>query len=119
MCSSDLAVDTFRRAGDRWGLVSALWRSAELEQARDQLDRAETLLEQALAVIEETPNRRWHAVTLANLAEVALLREEDDRARELFEQALDAFTSWDDAQGVEHVRGRLRDLAKRAQTGSK
>jgi tetratricopeptide (TPR) repeat protein len=113
------AVDTFRRAGDRWGLVSALWRSAELEQARDQLDRAETLLEQALAVIEETPNRRWHAVTLANLAEVALLRGDDDRARKLFEQALDAFTSWDDAQGVEHVRGRLRDLAKRAQTGSK
>ena len=113
------AVDTFRRAGDRWGLASALWRSAELEQARDRLDRAEALLEQALAVIEETPNRRWRAVTWASLAEVALLRGEDDRARGLFEQALDAFTSRDDAQGVEHVRARLRAVAKRAQTESK
>ena len=113
------AVDTFRRAGDRWGLASALWRSAELEQARDRLDCAEALLEQALAVIEETPNRRWRAVTWANLAEVALLRGEDDRARELFEQALEAFRSWDDAQGVEHVRARLRALAKGTQTGSK
>ena len=34
------AADTFRRAGDRWGLVSTLWRTAELEQARDRLDRA-------------------------------------------------------------------------------
>jgi predicted ATPase/tetratricopeptide (TPR) repeat protein len=113
------AVDTFRRAGDRWGLVSALWRSAELEQARDRLDRAETLLEQALAVLEENPNHRWHAVTRANLAEVALLRGDEDRARELFEQAIEAFASRHDAQGVEHVRDRLRDLAKGAQTESK
>jgi predicted ATPase len=113
------AVDTFRRAGDRWGLASALWRSAELEQARGRLDRAETLLEQALAVIEETPNRRWQAVTWANLGQVALLRGDDDRARGLFEQALEAFVSRDDAQGVEYVRGGLRTLAKRAQTGGK
>jgi predicted ATPase len=68
------AVDTFRRAGDRWGLVASLWRSAELEQARDRLDQAEALLEQALAVIEQTPNRRWHAVTTASLAAVALAK---------------------------------------------
>jgi predicted ATPase/predicted negative regulator of RcsB-dependent stress response len=113
------AVDTFRRAGDRWGLVSALWRSAELEQARGSLDRAEALLEQALTVIEETPNRRWHAVTSAHLGELAFLRGQDDRARDLFGQALDGFVSRNDAEGVEHVRSRLRTLAKRAQTESK
>jgi predicted ATPase/predicted negative regulator of RcsB-dependent stress response len=113
------AADTFRRAGDRWGLVSALWRTADLEQARGRLDLAETLLEQAFAMIEETPNRRWHAVTCVNLAEITLLRGDGDRARELFEQALDAFASRGDAQGAEHVRARLRTLAKRAQTGSK
>jgi predicted ATPase len=111
------AADTFRRAGDRWGLASTLWRTAELEQARDRLDRAEAVLEQALGVIEETPNRRWHAVTAAHLAEIALLRGEDDRARELLEQALEAFASRGDEQGAEHVRARLRMLAKRAQTG--
>jgi tetratricopeptide (TPR) repeat protein len=68
------AVDTFRRAGDRWGLVASLWRSAELEQARDRLEQAEALLEQALTVIEQTPNRRWHAVTTASLAAVALAK---------------------------------------------
>jgi predicted ATPase/tetratricopeptide (TPR) repeat protein len=111
------AADTFRRAGDRWGLASTLWRTAELEQARDRLDRAETLLEQALGVVEETPNRRWHAVTWAHLAEVALLRGEEERARDLLERALDAFASRGDEQGVEHVRARLRTLAKRAQIG--
>ena len=113
------AADTFRRAGDRWGLASALWRSAELEQARDRLDRAEALLEQALEVVEETPNRRWKAVTWANLAEVALLRGDGERARGLLEQALDAYASGGDTQGAEHVRARLRSLAKQAQTGGK
>ena len=113
------AADTFRRAGDRWGLASTLWRTAELEQARDRLDRADALLEQAQGVVEETPNRRWLAVTWAHRANVALLRGDDDRARDFLERALEAFAAWGDAQGVEHVRARLRSLAKRAQTGGK
>ena len=113
------AADTFRRAGDRWGLASTLWRTAEFEQARGRLDRADALLEQALAVVAETPMRRWQAVTWAHSAEVALLRGDDERARDLLEQALDAFASRGDAQGVEYVRARLRSLAKRAQTGGK
>jgi len=110
------AADTFRRAGDRWGLAATLWRTAELEQARGRLDRAEALLEQALDVTRQTPNRRWHAVTWAHLAEVAHLRGEDERARELLEQALAAFVSRGDEQGVEHVRDRLRTLAKPTQS---
>ena len=113
------AADTFRRAGDRWGLASTLWRTAEFEQRRDRLDRADGLLEQALAVVDETPNRRWQAVTCAHRAEVALLRGDDERARDLLERALDAFASRGDEQGVEYVRARLRNLAKRAQTGGK
>ena len=109
--------DTFRRAGDRWGLVSTLWRTAELEQARGRLDSAEERLEQALAVVGETA-RRWQAVTRANLAEVALLRGEDERARDLLEQALDAFAPAA-TRGGRARRERLRSLAKRAQTGGK
>src|SRR5262249_57117924 len=30
------ALATFRRAGDRWGLISTLWRIADLELARER-----------------------------------------------------------------------------------
>ena len=55
------AFDTFRRAGDRWGLASTLWRSADLELARGRPDAAEERLEEALAVVGETRRVRWRA----------------------------------------------------------
>ena len=70
-------------------------------------------------MVEETPNRRWQAVTWAHLAEVALLRGEESARAELLEQALDAFAVPRRRAGVEYVRARIRSLAKRAQTGGK
>jgi len=101
------AVDTFRRAGDRWGLASTLWRVADLELARDRPDAAEERLEEALAVVGETRRVRWRAVTCANLAELALLRGDHVRARTLLEQALEGFETRGDTRWVEHVRKRL------------
>ena len=46
------ARDIFRRAGDRWGIASTLWRTADLALARDELDDAEAALEEAHAVCE-------------------------------------------------------------------
>ena len=108
------AADMFRRAGDRWGLVSTLWRTAELELARGRAEAAEERLEEALRVVAETPRVRWQAVTLASLAEVVLLRGDAARGRALLEQALAGFEACGDAQGVAHVRGRLRSLGKAA-----
>ncbi len=45
------ARELFRRAGDRWGLVSSLWRTADLAIARGRLDEAEPALEEARAVV--------------------------------------------------------------------
>ena len=43
------ARDIFRRAGDRWGLASTLWRTADLAlDARTELDGAEAALREAL-----------------------------------------------------------------------
>ena len=65
------AHDIFRRAGDRWGLASTLWRVADLALARGRLDDAEAALEEALSVLGATQRQRWIASTLAGLAEVA------------------------------------------------
>jgi tetratricopeptide (TPR) repeat protein len=101
------ALDTFRRAGDRWGLTSTLWRIADLELARDRPAAAEKRLEEALAVVGETRRVRWQAVTCANLAELALLRRDEARARTLLERALAGFEARGDTRWVEHVRARL------------
>jgi len=85
------ARQLFRRAGDRWGLASSLWRTADLAIALDRLDEAEAALQEARAVVGETERQGWIAVTLATLAEVARLRGDDARAGELFEEARDHY----------------------------
>ena len=85
------ARELFRRAGDRWGLVSALWRTADLAIARERLDEADAALQEARAVVGETERQGWIAVTVATLAEVAQLRGDAERARALFEQARDHY----------------------------
>ncbi len=113
------AADTFRRAGDRWGLVSTLWRTAELEVARDRPAAAEERLEEALRVVDETRRVRWQAVTRANLAESVLLRGDVERGRELLEQALAGFEEHGDELAAAPVRERLAAVAKRPQRGGK
>src|SRR6201999_4048788 len=65
------ARDIFRRARERWGLASALWRTADLALERDRLDDADAALHEALAVLVATGRERWIAHTLLGLAEVA------------------------------------------------
>jgi hypothetical protein len=60
------ARDIFRRAGDRWGLASTLWRTADLAFARGSLGDAETALREALSVLRETRRERWIANTLSS-----------------------------------------------------
>jgi hypothetical protein len=101
------AADTFRRAGDRWGLVSTLWRTADLERARGRPAAAEERLEEAFAIVDETRRVRWRAVTAANLGELVLLRGDEARARELLESALAGFETRGDTRWAEYVRARL------------
>jgi tetratricopeptide (TPR) repeat protein len=60
------AREMFRRAGDRWGLASTLWRTADLAFARGHLDEAEAALREALGVLDTTQRERWIANTLAS-----------------------------------------------------
>ena len=100
----------FRRAGDRWGLASSLWRTADLAFAQGSLEDAEAALLEAHEVVRETGRERWIANTLAGLAEVALLRGDLQRALELFTEARDHYAARDDAPGVADVEERLRAL---------
>jgi predicted ATPase len=62
------ARDIFRRAGDRWGLASTLWRTAELAMARGRYGEAEAVLREARAVLGPTGRQRWVAHTHALLS---------------------------------------------------
>jgi tetratricopeptide (TPR) repeat protein len=104
------AREMFRRAGDRWGLASSLWRTADLAFARGDVDDAEAALLEARAVVGATGRERWIANTLAGLAEIALLRGDLKRAYALLGDARDRYRARDDALGVADVEERLRGL---------
>ena len=109
----------FRRAGDRWGLVSALWRTADLAIAERRFDDAELALTQARTVVGETERQGWIAVTIATLGEVAKLRGDPPRARALFEQARDHYAAGGSEPGVAAMEERMQSLAKDRQSGRK
>jgi tetratricopeptide (TPR) repeat protein len=106
------ARDIFRRAGDRWGLASTLWRTADLAFARGNLDDAESALREARTVLGATQRERWIANTLVGLGEVALLRGDAERAAALFADARDRYSARDDSLGVADVEERLRNLPR-------
>jgi len=106
------ARDLFRRAGDRWGLVSSLWRTADLALARTRVGDAKAALEEARAVVGETERQCWIAVTVAALGEVAHLEGESDRAQALFEQARERYLAGGDEAGAGRMKARMRGLAK-------
>ena len=104
------ARDIFRRAGDRWGLASTLWRTADLALARGSLDDAEAALHEAHAVLGETQRERWIANTLSGLAEVAVLRGDLERASALLTDARGRYALRDDVLGIASVDERLAQL---------
>ena len=104
------ARDIFRRAGDRWGLASTLWRTADLAFARGRLDDAEAALQEARAVLGAARRERWIAHTLVGLAEVAALRGDVEGASALLADARERYASRDDVLGVADVEERLRSL---------
>jgi hypothetical protein len=100
----------FRRAGDRWGLASTLWRIADLAFAQRRLEDAEVALLEASAVLRATGRERWIANTLAGLADIALLCGDARRASALLTDARDRYAARGDALGVADVEDRLRAL---------
>ena len=87
------ARDLFRRAGDRWGLASALWLTADLELARGRLAEADASLVEAAAVLGETRRTRWLAHAAFRRGEVAIELGRRDRAEELFAESRRLYTA--------------------------
>ncbi len=113
------ARDIFRRAGDRWGLASTLWRTADLERARGRLEEAWSALREAKHVLAETTRSRWLAFTDVSMAEVAIARGEPTEAKELWESALVHYRTANDLAEVTLVEEQLRSLAKLTQSSRK
>ena len=104
------ALSIFRRAGDRWGIVSTLWRIADLAVVRGELDAAQSALQEALVILGPTRRERWIAGTLAGLADVAVLRGDRERAASLLADARDRYAAGTDSVGVAAAVERLDAL---------
>jgi hypothetical protein len=113
------AREIFRRAGDRWGLVSSLWRTADLALGRGRLGDAEAALEEAREVVGVTERRGWIDVTVAMQAEVAKLQGDDARAAALFAQAREGYAAASDAAGVAAIDAHAQSLANDRQSRRK
>jgi tetratricopeptide (TPR) repeat protein len=96
----------FRRAGDRWGLASTLWRTADLELVRGRLDEAELALDEALVVLGETRRIRWLAHTAFNRADVSLARGDLELTRTRFAEARQLYAACGDQSGIVAVDER-------------
>ena len=101
------AADLLRRVGATRWLILAL---AHLSGTYD-LERAEKIYLEALAIAEASEDERGAAIVKANLA--TLLREhgEDDRAAALLEEALAGHRALGDVYGVASCLANLADVA--------
>ncbi|HUK96312.1 MAG TPA: AAA family ATPase [Gaiellaceae bacterium] len=113
------ARQLFRRAGDRWGLASSLWRTAELWRAEGRLDDAWSALQEAREILTATNRPRWIGHAEAALAEVASLRGDREQAASLFASALEQYRVSHDTLGQAAVERQLEALAKTAQSSRK
>ena len=73
------AGDLAREAGDSRGTAEALFRIAEVEHRRGQLDRAKALYEEARALFVSSGNARGEMLCYRNLGMLA--RQEGDYER--------------------------------------
>jgi hypothetical protein len=95
------------QAGDRWGVVSTLWRTARRAFARERLDDAEAVSQEACAVLGATGRERWIANTVGGLGDVGLLGGDMQRVWARLGDARDR-----SAARVANVEDQLHGLAK-------
>ena len=86
-CASE-ALALYRNAGDSGGTADALFRIAEVEHRRGQLDRAKPLYEEARALFVSSGNARGEMICNANLGMLARQEGDYERARSLLQDAL-------------------------------
>src|SRR5262249_27959473 len=113
------ARDLFRRAGDRWGFASSLWRTADLALARGDVAAADAALREARVVLGVTTRERWIAETDAGLAETAVRLGDAERAAELFAAARARYEASGDAESVAYLDERMKQVAKPRQMSRK
>ncbi len=104
------ALALFRRAGDRWGLTSALWRRADLALVRGEFDDAEEALEEALRVLGETKRLRWAGHTLGSYGDVLAARGDLEAARSRYAAARELYARAGDGLGVAALDARAATL---------
>ena len=91
-------------------LANALWWSARLAAAQDDLKAEIPLLEEALALFRTLERPRETAFVLGELGWIALQQGETDRAEELCEEALDVARATGDAATISGQLNYLADV---------
>ncbi|HEY6835602.1 MAG TPA: adenylate/guanylate cyclase domain-containing protein [Gaiellaceae bacterium] len=89
-----------------------LWREikAKVLAQRGEIDEAERLAREAVAIGAETENPNSQADTLADLGEVLVLAGRSDEAAEAFERALERYERKENLVMADRVRDRLASV---------
>ncbi|MCK7594404.1 serine/threonine-protein kinase [Pseudomarimonas salicorniae] len=94
------ALDGFATLGDRAGQIRARQNLGLLETVRGRWQRASELLEDSLREATDQQLTEERAVSLRNLAELALLQGDIARALSRIEEARKGFAEREDARGL-------------------
>ena len=111
-------AERFARTGERTAagddvFSQLLWRSAmaKIRARRGELDVAERLAREAVALVDETDLLNTQGDTLADLSEVLSLAGRPDEAAAVLEQAADRFEQKGNLVSLEHARRLAARLA--------
>ncbi|WP_435603532.1 BTAD domain-containing putative transcriptional regulator [Streptomyces sp. bgisy130] len=82
------ALTHYRRSGDQWGVLRALFRLGAVSESRGRYREATALADEGLGLARHLGLAEMVAARLADLGRLAILRGEPDAARDLLHESL-------------------------------
>jgi serine/threonine protein kinase/tetratricopeptide (TPR) repeat protein len=100
----------FHEAGDLAGESGALHAMAEVPIDQGDLETAETLYEQALALARQTGDKKATARELANIGVIYVQQGDFTTGKNIYREALETFRDIGDKHGMSVVTGNTGDI---------
>jgi len=97
------AVALFQEAGDPWGLISSLWRAADLHVALGDAQAGMAVLQEARDALAHVDSHHWNAYTAMQIAEFWVTLDRPDLAAQLLADARRRYAHCQGYQGSARI----------------